>query len=150
MAAPDIKAVAAALATGYASLTPPTGYPAIRRSTEMRPNAIPTFPMVTVSWDDGVQSMPPTVFELLFKVRLWFGKHTGDQARDDALVLAWLGVILVANFTTVNAAAIAAGNQVKSALGGEIRYFVDDYASTLDCFGIESDVTVVIRDWPLT
>jgi hypothetical protein len=150
MSAPDIKAVAAAVASGYASLTPPTGYSAIRRATDTRPNAIPTFPIVTVAFDEGEEIIQPVVFTLRFTVRFWLSKKTGDQKRDDAAVLSWLGVLMVASLTTVNTAAVAAGNQVKSALGGAFRYFTDDYASTTDCFGIEFDVEVIIRDWPLT
>lgn len=150
MSAPDVKAIAGGIATGYSSLTPPTGYPAIRRATDTRPNSIPTFPFVSVAFDEGEMVMPPTVFTLKFTVRFWLAKQSGDQARDDASVLSWLGVLMIAGLTAVNTAAIATGNQVKSALAGAFRYFTDDYASTPDCFGVEFDVEVIIRDWPLT
>lgn len=150
MSAPDVKAIAVGIASGYSALTPPTGYPAIRRATDTRPNAIPTFPFVSVAFSEGALVIQPVVFTLTFTVRFWLAKHSGDQARDDAAVLSWLGILMVAGLTTVNTAAVAVGNQVKSALAGEFRYFVDDYASTTDCFGVEFDVELIIRDWPLT
>lgn len=148
MSAPDVKAIAAAIASGYASLTPPTGYIAIRRATDKRSNSAAVFPFVTVWFDEGSLVLQPVVFTLQFKVRFWLSKKSGDQPRDDAAVLNWLGILMVAGLTTVNTAAIAV-TQVKSALAGDFRYFFDDYASTPDCFGIEFDVEVIIRDWPL-
>lgn len=146
MAAPDILAISDALATSYSSLTPPTGYPAIRRATTRRPNAIPTFPFVSVDLPDGELQVGPTVFTLNYRVRFWLAKHTGDQARDDAVLLSWLGVLIMAALTSTTLGQA----QVKSALASTFRYFVDDYASTTDCFGWEFDQPVIIRDWPLS
>lgn len=150
MAAPDIKVIAAAVASGYASLTPPTGYPAIRRATDRRPNAIPTFPFVTVDLPEGEMLVASSGMDLTlqFRARLWLAKHTGDQARDDAVLLSWLGILLLAGATTVNTSAVAVSG-VKSALAAGFRYFVDDYASTPDCFGWEFDIPTMLRNWPL-
>lgn len=150
MSAPDVKAIAAAVASGFGSLTPPTGYAAIRRATDARPNSIATFPFVTVDLPDGQMVVMGSGIDITlnFRARLWLAKHTADQARDDAVLLAWCGVLILAGATAINTSATAISG-VKSALAGDFRYFHDDYASTADCFGWEFDITTMLRNWPL-
>jgi hypothetical protein len=153
MAAPDILVIADALAACYASgtLTPPTGYPAVRRSTARIPNAITMFPFVTVMLPDGTvgQGTTGVQFEHNFQVRFWYAKHTADQARDMTALLAWLGPLLGATTGTHTELGLNdAGEQnVKSAVNERsYRFFVDTYAGS-EFYGWELDIPVMVRDW---
>lgn len=156
MAAPNLLTIADALAACYASgtLTPPTGYPAVRRSTARLPNALTMFPSVTVELEDGDISQGGVSGQVVhfthnFRVRFWYAKHVGDQARDMTALLSWIGPLLLATTGTHTELGLTATEQVKSAVEErQYRFFVDTYAGT-EYYGWELDVPVLVRDWAI-
>lgn len=94
--------IANALAARYApaSLTAPSGYPAMRVSTAKLPNAIPTSPWTLVMPPKGsvVLGAQWVDYQMEFHVVFHYAKHTGDTARDAQALLSWLGVLLAATY----------------------------------------------------
>jgi hypothetical protein len=86
------------------TLTPPTGYPAIRVSTARLPNALPTSPWVLVTLPRGevVLGAQELNHSLEYHVQFHYAKHTGDTARDMTAMLSWLGVLLAACFSDMD------------------------------------------------
>ena len=148
MSAPPVKTIADALATAYSSLTPPSGLKAIGRATAELPNSIPHYPYLTVELDDGdfVLSSAGGDVTLHFKVRLWWGKHEMNQARDMASLQKWLGTLLWATLSNTTLGQTA--NGVKSAIPSGFRFFVDTYGS-VESYGWEIDVDVLLRNVPI-
>lgn len=153
MAGFDALAIADALAARYASgtLTPPSGYPAVRVSTARLPNAIPTSPWVLVVLPDGEVIIDSgSSATLNYHVLFHYAKHSGDTARDMTGMMAWIGVLLTATFgqTTLG---LNATQHVKSALPGEFRLTVETYAGQ-EFYGWDITVPVILRDlgWTFT
>lgn len=154
MAAPNLLTIADALAACYASgtLTPPTGYPAVRRATARLPNKIATFPTVTVFLPDGEVTQGGVSggvvhFTHNFQVRFWYAKHTGDVGRDMTALLSWIGPLLLATTGTHTELGLNATELVKSAVESrQYRFFVDTYGGD-ELYGWELDVPVLVRDW---
>ena len=98
--------VADALADKFASgtLTPPTGYGAVRKSTAALPNAIPSTPWVLVTLPRGTVTLEPQRLKhaMEFHVGFHYGKATGDTGRDMTAMLSWLGVLLTATFADMD------------------------------------------------
>ena len=98
--------IADALAAKYptGTLTPPSGYGAVRVSTARLPNAIPTSPWVLVMLPEGevVLGAGELNHTLEFHVLFHYAKHTGDLARDMAGMLAWIGVLLTATYSDMD------------------------------------------------
>lgn len=98
----DALAIADALAARYASgtLTPPTGYAAVRVSTARLPNATPRAPFVLVSLPSGqvVLGSSQVDHQMDFEVTFHYAKASGDLARDMAGMLAWLAPLLGATY----------------------------------------------------
>lgn len=92
----DIDAIAEALALRYASLTPPTGEPAIRGSTSHPPNALSGTPYIVV-WTEGGEvtyggggiRQGETEFDVRFYLDI-----VGDLPRQMARTQKWIGVLL--------------------------------------------------------
>jgi hypothetical protein len=95
-------ALAAKFPTG--TLTPPTGYPAIRVSTARLPNALPTSPWVLVTLPNGSVALASQALDhaMEFHVQFHYAKHSGDVARDIAAMLSWLGVLLTATYADMD------------------------------------------------
>jgi hypothetical protein len=144
MSAPAVKTIADALATAYSSLTPPSGLAAIRRSTAAPPNAIPTYPFVTVILPEGDLVLMGSGVDLTlnFQTRFWYAKHVGDQARDYADLNKWLGILL---WATLAATDLGLAPTVKSAIPSGFRFFLDTYGS-VESYGWEIDVPVMLRN----
>jgi hypothetical protein len=144
--------IADALAARYApgTLSPPSGYPAMRVSTARLPNTIPTSPWVLVLPPNGEHIYGSGVVErtLTFRVQFHYAKHTGDVGRDVTGMLAWLGPLLAA---TDGQYRLGVGDtqHVKSALAAEHRWAVFTYGGD-EFYGWEIDVIVMIRDEPVT
>lgn len=98
--------IANALAGKFASgtLTPPTGYTAVRKSTAALPNAIPSSPWVLVTLPKGevVLGAQELNHSLEFHVLFHYAKSTGDVARDMTGMLSWIGVLLAACFADMD------------------------------------------------
>ena len=96
--------IADGLATRYASLTPPSGYVAIRKSTARLPNNITRSPFVTVMLPEGDMILSPSVvdYALDFEVVFHFAKNTADLARDMTAMLSWLGILLTATYADMD------------------------------------------------
>ena len=98
--------IADALATKYptGTLTPPSGYGAIRVSTARLPNNIPTSPWVLVTLPKGslILGTQQVKHLLEFHVNFHYAKATGDTARDITAMLSWIGVLLVATFADMD------------------------------------------------
>lgn len=98
--------IADALATKFptGTLTPPTGYPAVRVSTARLPNALPTSPWVLVRLDKGdvVLGAQELNHSMEFHVLFHYAKHSGDTARDMTAMLSWIGVLLTACFADMD------------------------------------------------
>lgn len=98
--------IADALAAKYASgtLTPPTGYGAVRVSTARLPNSIPTSPWVLVMLPEGelVLGSEEINHTLEYHVLFHYAKHTGDLARDMTAMLAWIGVLVRATWSDMD------------------------------------------------
>lgn len=94
--------LATALAGKYASgtLTPPTGYTAVRTSTAALPNNIPTSPWVLVTLPKGevVIGSGELNHALEFHVLFHYAKNTGDTPRDMVAMLSWIGILLGATW----------------------------------------------------
>lgn len=143
MSAPAVGTIADALATAYGSLTPPTGYPAIRRSTAKLPNKITMFPFVTVVVDEGTLALMGSGADvtLACQVRFWWAKNVADQARDFAALNAWLGVLL---WATLAATSLGVSG-VKSAIPSAFRFFNESYGGD-EAYGWEIDVPVMLKN----
>lgn len=91
-------ALAAKFPTG--TLTPPSGYGAVRVSTARLPNNIPTSPWVLVILPEGevVLGAQELNHQMEFHVLFHYAKHAGDLKRDMTGMLSWLGVLLAACF----------------------------------------------------
>jgi hypothetical protein len=98
--------IAAALAAKFptGTLTPPSGYPAIRVSTARLPNAIPTSPWVLVTLPRGSVTLGAQQLDhaMEFHVQFHYAKHSGDTARDMAAMLSWIGVLLTATYADMD------------------------------------------------
>lgn len=145
MSAPAVKTIADALATAYASLTPPTGLKAISRSTTELPNNIPFFPYVTVTVEDGELALMGSGADITLncQVRFWWAKHVADQARDFVALDKWLGILLWATLASPTLGLSASG--VKSAIPVRFRFFQETYAKD-EAYGWEIDVPVLLRN----
>lgn len=99
----DVQAIADALAAKFASgtLTPPTGYTAVRLATARPPNNLTAFPTVLVIPPDGeVQPQAGWVdYTLDFDVEFHYAQNTADKPRDFAAMLAWLPKLLAAVYS---------------------------------------------------
>lgn len=148
MSAPNVKTIMDALATAYGSLTPPSGLKAISQATATPPNSIPTFPFVTVVVDDGdfVFMASGADVTINAKVRFWLGEHTGDLKRNFVALNSWLGILLWA--TLSNTSLGLSASNVKSAIPGAYRLFVDTYGS-VQSNGWEIDVPILLRNVPI-
>lgn len=111
----DMKAIADGLATRYASLTPPTGYTAIKKSTAELPNNVNQWPTVLVYPPDGslVYGAQERTGEHDFAVLFLYAQAQGDLVRESAALLEWLGVLLDA---THAAAQLGEGPTVRKAI----------------------------------
>lgn len=102
----NVLTIADALATKFApgTITPPSGYPAMRASTARLPNNIPTSPWVLVTLTKGevVLGVQELNHALEFHVVFHYAKQTGDTPRDMAGMLSWLGVLLAACFADMD------------------------------------------------
>jgi hypothetical protein len=98
--------IADALAAKYASgtLTPPSGYGAVRASTARLPNAIPTSPWVLVMLPEGEIVLGSGQLDYSLEYHVWFhyAKHTGDLARDMTAMLSWIGVLTGATWSDMD------------------------------------------------
>src|SRR3990167_1145441 len=101
----DALAIADALAAKFASgtLTPPTGYGAIRTATARTPNAIPTSPFLLVTLPEGeiIIEGQWAKHHLDFDVEFHYAQYSGDKPRDMAAMLAWLPKLLTATLTGI-------------------------------------------------
>lgn len=101
----DALVVGDALAARYArgTLTPPTGYAAVRASTCRPPNRIPSSPWVLVvlptgTGDAGSQGSGTVDYVSEWHVLFHYERASGDKARDWKALLSWLGVLLNATY----------------------------------------------------
>jgi hypothetical protein len=135
----DALAIADGLATRYASLTPPTGYAAIKQSTARLPNKIATSPFVTVFLPEGEMVLSPGVVDygLDFEVVFHYAKHTGDLARDMVGMLKWLGVLLTATYADMDLTVTG----VKKAYPTAFRFIVATFGGD-EWYGWEITVRV--------
>ena len=96
----DVLAIADALAAKFASgtLTPPTGYGAIRVATARTPNAIPVAPFLLVTLPSGEVIIEGqwAKHHLDFDVEFHWAQHSGDKPRDMTALLDWLPKLLTA------------------------------------------------------
>ena len=133
--------IADALATKYptGTLTPPSGYPAIRVSTARLPNAIPTSPWVLVMLPRGevVLGSSELNHSMEFHVLFHYAKHTGDLARDMTAMLAWIGVLLTATYADMDLGVTG----IRKAYPTEYQLAVFTYGGT-EFYGW--DITVVV------
>jgi len=133
--------IADALATKYptGTLTPPSGYPAIRVSTARLPNAIPTSPWVLVMLPRGevVLGSSELNHSMEFHVLFHYAKHTGDLARDMTAMLAWIGVLLTATYADMDLGV----SGIRKAYPTEYQLAVFTYGGT-EFYGW--DITVVV------
>lgn len=147
MAAPDVLAIADALALRYASgtLTPPAGYAAVRQSTARIPNAINLVPFVVVTLPEGEIVMGGGESEITYEFHVLFhyGKHAADVARDMKGMLDWLGPLLWAT-TGQTSLGLTATQAVKSALPSAFRLVVATYAGQ-EFYGWDITVPVITR-----
>ena len=153
MAGFNALTIADALAARYASgtLTPPSGYSAVRVSTARLPNAIPLSPWVLVMPPSGeVVISSSQEVTLDYRVLFHYAKNTGDVARDMVGMLSWLGILLTATFGQTSLG-LSATQYVKSALPGAFRFTVETYGGD-EYYGWEITVTVILRDlgWTFT
>jgi hypothetical protein len=90
--------LAAALASRFASLTPPAGYKAITQATANPGNAIPNAPYVIVWPTEGELTYLPgqRKGEHTFLVTFYYAKSEGDVPRFTEALQQWLGVLLPA------------------------------------------------------
>lgn len=140
--------VAAALAAKFASgtLTPPTGYTAVRVATAAIPNAIPVLPCVLVILPDGeiIAGSPNADITLNFHVQFHYGKNTGDLARDMTAMLQWLTVLLFAAWADPTLG-LSGSQQVKSAYPADFRLAVFTYGGE-EYYGWDIEWPVICRD----
>lgn len=133
--------IADALALKYApgTLTPPTGYPAMRVSTARLPNAIPTSPWVLVMLPKGDVTLAPQWLDhsMAFHVLFHFAKHTGDLARDMTAMLSWIGVLLAATYADMDLGVTG----IRKAYPTEYQLAVFTYGGT-EFYGW--DITVIV------
>lgn len=92
----DIADIGAAIATAFGSLTPPSGYTAIQKSTYKRPQALGKLPAAVTAWDgtrdlsygfgrrEGVADFTTTVYF----------PQVGDEEAVDAMLQAWHDVVI--------------------------------------------------------
>jgi len=149
----DALVIGEALAAKYASgtLTPPTGYPAVRVSTAKLPNNIPVTPWVLVVLPDGeVQIDSSQQVTLNYHVIFHYGKSSGDTARDMSGMMSWIGLLLAATFSGTTLG-VSATQFVKSALPSTFRLTVETYGGD-EYYGWDITVTVILRDlgWTMT
>lgn len=142
-----------ALAARYASgtLTPPSGYAAVRVATSKLPNNIPLTPWVLVTLPDGeVVIDSAQSVTLNYHVTFYYGKASGDTARDMTGMLSWIGVLLAATFGQTSLG-VAATQFVKSALPSAFRLTVETYGGD-EYYGWDITVPVLLRDlgWTFT
>lgn len=101
----DVLAIADALAARYApgTLAPPSGQPAIRRSTARLPNSIPTDPWVLVNPPNGELELGSgqVTYHLDFEVFFHVSHKKGDIPRDIAVLDSWLGTLLIATYAAM-------------------------------------------------
>lgn len=153
MAGFDAYAIGDALAAKYRSgtLTPPTGYAAVRVASAAPPNKVPLSPWVMVTLPNGdvvIDSSQTATLE--YHVHFLYAKHSTDTARDITAMLKWLGVLLAATFTDVTLG-LGSSDHVKSALpkGFEEEVFTE---GGQEWYGWDITVEVILRDlgWSVT
>lgn len=137
----DFLAIADALALRFSAstVTPPTGQPAIRKSTARPENNAPNTPFVFVLLDDGTLTVGPRrEGEHHFLVRFYHSAKAGDTAEAHMVLLTWLGVLL----DQLNAAMLLglSGTVTKSQTTG-YRLATFTYGG-VEYWGIEIPVTV--------
>lgn len=93
----DIDAMAEALALRYASLTPPTGYPAIVKATSRPDNAAVQTPYLIVWTRTGsvvYAGAGQRKGETDFDVVLYLDRAPHDMVRETERLQKWIGVLL--------------------------------------------------------
>lgn len=152
MSAFDALAIADALAARYASgtLTPPSGYGAIRKSTARLPNNIPTSPWVLVILQNGEVLTVPQQVTLEYHVQFHYAKASGDTARDMTGMQAWIAPLLEATFAQGDLG-LNASQHVKSAFPSTFLFDVFTYGGQ-EFYGWDITVEVILRDlgWTFT
>lgn len=145
-AAFDALAIGDALAARYKSgtLTPPTGYGAVRVSTARLPNNIPTSPWVLVILQNGEILTVPQEVTLEYHVLFHYAKHSADTARDMAGMAAWIAPLIEATFGQA-ALGLGSSNHVKSALPATFVFDVFTYGGQ-EFYGWDITVQVILRD----
>ena len=137
--------IADALATKYASgtLTPPTGYGAVRVSTSRLPNAIPTSPWVLVMLPKGnlVLGSGELNHSMEFHVIFHYAKSTGDVARDMTGMLSWIGVLIAATWTDMDLGV----SGIRKAYPTDYELVVATYGGE-EFYGWDLTVTVDFRE----
>lgn len=153
MAGFDAYAIGDALAAKYRSgtLTPPTGYPAVRVATADVPNNVPLSPWVLVELPNGqiiIDSSQSATLE--YHVHFLYAKHSGDTARDIKAMLKWIGVLLAATFSDVTLG-VGSSDHVKSALSTQFEAEVFTQGGQ-EWYGWDITVEVILRDlgWTVT
>lgn len=105
MTALDYITVANAIAAKYPTLTPPTGYPAIRSATAQIPNRMTAaLPRVLVFVDDGELEAVGGSRAGEHRWRaMFFYKRGGDLPRDRNALVRWLPILLDAWSSSMSA-----------------------------------------------
>lgn len=102
----DMLAIADGIATRYLGVSPPSNpavydgeFPEIRSATARIPNALTKFPCVEV-YPPGpgdssfIYAGGQRRGEHLFTVRFYYGRSSGDLARDFVALYSWFGVLV--------------------------------------------------------
>lgn len=146
----DAYAIADALAARYrtGTLTPPTGYGAVRKAVAALPNAIPSSPWVLVKIPRGEVVYKSGTKDTTLEAHVYFhyAKNSGDVARDMTAMLKWIGVLLDATEGQVRLG-LGTSDYVKSALVTNFEEAVFTYAGE-EFYGWDITVEIILRDEP--
>lgn len=137
----DFDAIAEALALRYASLTPPTGEPAIRASTSHPPNALPPGAPYVVVWTmsgEVIYGSGERKGQTEYEVRLYIDL-VGDLPRQMATTQKWIGLMLDA---THAATKITLAPTVDKALPTGWSIGVYEYGDKL-----YEGISIIVRVW---